>query len=205
MKYSLSTLFLLLSLHLFAQIEYEKDIQTVLSRTAINLSIPDGFNLEKQKTREGVCYLFFEEPEADITVKYVIWGTRDYMKGLTNKKKKTAKEEKDEKTALFHPNRTYEQTFRLFNMQNNNRDIVRHEILDKDKLNTVYFADWGAVTGIFENEKAKEGEGKYHVGFCLHKKDVANIYIFMNGNDRDKLYEAVEKVIYNVSFSKESK
>lgn len=205
MKYYLLALFLFLSLNLLAQIEYEKDIQTVVSRTAINLSVPDGFNLEKQKKRDGVCYLFFENPEVDITIKYVIWGTRDYMKGLSNKKKKTAKEEKEEKMALLHPNSSYEQTFSLFNMQNNNREIVRHKIIDKDKLSTVYFADWGAVTGIFENEKAKEGEGKYHVGFCLHKNDVANIYIFMNGNDQDKLYEAVGKVIYNISFSEGSK
>lgn len=203
MKGLIFFIFCFLSANLFAQLDYNEDIKTIIDRTEINLSVPSGFKLETQKTRDGVCYLFVENSEADIKVKYVVWGARDYMKGLTKKKKKSAKEKKEEEQALFHPNRTYEQTFMLLLMKLNDNEVVGHQAIDKNKLNTIYFADWGGITNISKNENAKITEGKYNIGFCIHKKDVANIYVFVDGNDKVSLYKAAEQIFNQISFTKE--
>lgn len=203
MKYCILFAFYLFSSNVFAQIEYEKSIKTIFDRTGISLSVPDDFSLKSQKNIKGVCKLAFEKPVDDLHVEYIIWGTRDYMKGLTNKKKKSAKEKKEEETNLFHDNRSYEQTFSLWLMKLNNREFVPLNSVEKNKLNTVYFADWGKITRIFENVNAEEGEGKYNVGFCLHKKDVANVYVFIRGSNRESLYKAVGEIIHKISFEME--
>lgn len=202
MKYSILFIFCLVFSNLFAQLEYEESIEIILERTGINLSVPDGFNLVKQTNRKGNCHLLFEKAADDLKVKYVISGTRDYMKGLSDRKKKSAKEKKEEAANFLHPNSSYEQTFGLLLMNLNNKKYVPSKTIDKGKLNTTYFADWGGVTGIFENANAEENEGKYNVGFCLHKKDFATIYVFMSGNNQETLYEAVGEIIYKISFEK---
>lgn len=196
MKFILLIVSLLWSTPVFAQIEYNEDIQTIIERTSIQFALPDDFELTQQENKDGICYLYFEHPTNSTKVAYMIWGATNYMRGLTNRKKKSAKEQKEVKENLFHINNLYESTFRMTFIKNNN---VTYRNIPPSLLTTKYVADWGSITNVFMG--AEKDNHLYKFGFAIHKHDVAYIMVLLTGEDSNQVSQTAREVIDMVAFT----
>jgi hypothetical protein len=172
-----------------------KEFSELLERANMVFRVMDGFHETKPIQNSQMNYEFaVMNKNKDFEIRYAIRPLDNLIKEYEELERK-----KKPGDANVNPNNYYPITFQATVMNISGGTYKEPSIFDKTSVNNEFNADWGASTFI-EVGKDFGQEYKYCMIVALHKKNVADAYLFFLTYKKEIMENNINKVFYTIKF-----